>query len=142
MGKFRLNREQFNKWLRALKSGKYKQTIGTLNDRKGYCCLGVACKVIIPKEKLQYEKDFDDEGNETKSEYLEGLLPDEQKYAPQWLVEINDDFANRSKLNKHLSTLNDEDKYSFKQIAEVLKEAYPERKKAKMSTKKVLKKKK
>lgn len=30
----------------ALRSGKYKQTIGTLKDSKGYCCLGVASKLF------------------------------------------------------------------------------------------------
>lgn len=32
-----------NKWLRALRSGKYKQVEGTLYsaNTKGYCCLGV-----------------------------------------------------------------------------------------------------
>jgi hypothetical protein len=31
----RINREQFNKWLRALKSGRYKQTRNTLYNEKG-----------------------------------------------------------------------------------------------------------
>lgn len=29
-------------WTNKLRSGKYKQTTGTLCDSKGYCCLGVA----------------------------------------------------------------------------------------------------
>lgn len=32
------------KWLKALRSGKYKQTTGTLHGGDAYCCLGVlAC---------------------------------------------------------------------------------------------------
>lgn len=29
------------KWVEALRSGKYTQTVGTLRDGYGYCCLGV-----------------------------------------------------------------------------------------------------
>ena len=36
-----------DKWIAALKSGKYKQTRGCLNDGNGYCCLGVLCEVFI-----------------------------------------------------------------------------------------------
>ncbi len=40
------------KWVKALRSGKYKQGYGRLHDAetKGYCCLGVLCKM--------YEKDY------------------------------------------------------------------------------------
>ncbi len=57
------------KWLKALRSGKYKQGEGQLEriDADGnakYCCLGVACKMLYPKERIkggiieldQYEK--------------------------------------------------------------------------------------
>ena len=32
-------------WLKALRSGQYKQAIGTLTDGKGFCCLGVLCNI-------------------------------------------------------------------------------------------------
>ena len=38
------------KWLRALRSGKYKQTVGNLHSKygeDGYCCLGVACELAV-----------------------------------------------------------------------------------------------
>lgn len=38
--------EHTQKWLDALRSGKYAQTRGTLTDGNGYCCLGVAGNVI------------------------------------------------------------------------------------------------
>lgn len=35
------------KWLRALRSGKYKQAKGVLRTEKGgFCCLGVLCDVV------------------------------------------------------------------------------------------------
>lgn len=33
-------------WIKALRSGEYTQTKDFLFDGKGYCCLGVACKVV------------------------------------------------------------------------------------------------
>lgn len=36
------------KWVKALRSGKYKQTKETLQDEKGFCCLGVLCDLAPP----------------------------------------------------------------------------------------------
>ena len=35
------------KWVKALRSGKYKQTTSRLKDKTGYCCLGVACELAV-----------------------------------------------------------------------------------------------
>lgn len=44
----------FNKqWIEALRSGEYKQTKNVLFDGKGYCCLGVACKIAGRKEVIK-----------------------------------------------------------------------------------------
>lgn len=51
------------KWIKALKSGKYKQGSYTLYDKtsNNYCCLGVACRIEHPKmhlsDKLLIDKD-------------------------------------------------------------------------------------
>ena len=34
-----------DKWVRALRSGRYKQTQEYLYDGRGYCCLGVLARV-------------------------------------------------------------------------------------------------
>jgi len=40
------------RWVKALRSGKYKQTIdGCLQDSKGYCCLGILCEVARKNRK-------------------------------------------------------------------------------------------
>lgn len=44
------------KVIEALHSGKYQQTIGTLRDEKGYCCLGVVCDIM---DSAAWEKDED-----------------------------------------------------------------------------------
>lgn len=42
------------KWLKALRSGEYKQSTGFLTEQyegeSNYCCLGVACKVAHMKD--------------------------------------------------------------------------------------------
>ena len=39
--------ENARKWVAALRSGKYKQIKRRLRDKKGFCCLGVACDVYM-----------------------------------------------------------------------------------------------
>jgi len=41
-----MNKNWADRWVDALRSGKYQQTTGTLHNGKGYCCLGVLCDVV------------------------------------------------------------------------------------------------
>lgn len=43
------NDEAVQEWLDALESGDYSQTRNVLQDRRGYCCLGVACDLFAKK---------------------------------------------------------------------------------------------
>lgn len=48
------------KWLRALRSGEYKQAEGTLYDDGRYCCLGVAGNVCgVPDNILSQTDQYD-----------------------------------------------------------------------------------
>jgi hypothetical protein len=117
------------KWIAALRSGKYKQTVSRLRDNFGYCCLGVACDISgmgewdnmfgrwcffpkeAPKEAALFENDilpaslaifmgFDD----TRSG-RNGLIPD---------------LADRHGYPIKLTQLNDDSKLTFDQIADVI----------------------
>lgn len=45
-----VNQKRITKWINALYSGEYQQGFCRLEPQKGYyCCLGVACKILIPK---------------------------------------------------------------------------------------------
>lgn len=55
----KLPAEVKTKWLKALRSGKYQQTVGTLCDNKGYCCLGVLQKAVEGKVE---EDEYSDSG--------------------------------------------------------------------------------
>jgi hypothetical protein len=120
-GIMRLTKEvkrDIKKWVKALRSGKYKQAQMRLQNNKSYCCLGVACDLFIPQSKKQ----LNDKGE------LIGGMPDAQKNAPAWLKDIETDFKIRKSLS--LSGLNDDGK-RFKTIANLIEKVYltPKKKK-------------
>ncbi len=41
-----LTKKLKTRWIKALRSGKYKQTTGSLKDCTGFCCLGVLCDLV------------------------------------------------------------------------------------------------
>lgn len=98
--------EIIDKWIAALRSGKYEQGIEVLGSQFGgketYCCLGVLCDVVgLPKEQ------WFDNGTE--------LLPDEVC----GLVRISTAGGFQEGLDRCLSQMNDHGK-SFAEIADWL----------------------
>lgn len=108
----KINIKELKKWIAALDSGKYTQSFGCLESSYGFCCLGVACRILIPENK--HDKRF----NGT----LWGGLPSDQSHAPKWLIKIDDDFC--EKTGKSLIQLNDNDGFSFSEIATLLELVY------------------
>ena len=135
-------------WLSALESGKFKQATGQLHliDEKGkhsFCCLGVACKVLadtigfdLIRSKLDSTtkaadvyyrlKDHSGQGESANlpnvvAEYLGMYIPKHHKTDDSTSGNfkheaiINDGFANS------LIDLNDNHGFSFKQIAEFIR---------------------
>lgn len=49
-------RKSVKLWLKALRSGLYKQTRGQLRDERGFCCLGVACEVYNLQQRKNHKK--------------------------------------------------------------------------------------
>lgn len=43
-------------WIKALRSGKYAQGQGKLNQNNKFCCLGVLCEVLRKPLKLRRKK--------------------------------------------------------------------------------------
>jgi len=104
--------EDAQKWANALRSGKYKQTTGELQSQYGYCCLGVACKIFIPDDKIK--KDV--------YGFIEGGFPKHQLSSPMWLININEDLDD--KINYSFSSLNDGHYFSFDEIADIIELVY------------------
>ena len=55
-----MKQEPKKKWIKALESGRYKQTRASLEFDGRYCCLGVLCKTMridpqTAKSELNYE---------------------------------------------------------------------------------------
>lgn len=44
-----MNQEVKEKWVRALRSGEYKQGGGVLRSGDRFCCLGVLCDIVDPE---------------------------------------------------------------------------------------------
>jgi len=130
-------REDFkNKWVVALRSGEYKQTIGylgvvLLDGTKAYCCLGVACEVAI-KDGLELRVDPN-----SRPEYAEGTpvryggspeirlsgsmfdLPNEVRSLAG--LRLSDPaIVNEKGRREVLSSLNDVEKLSFNEIADAI----------------------
>lgn len=125
IGSYEVSLKNFNKWLDALESGKFSQTKGSLQDKHGFCCLGVACKLFVNPEDLKYKTSFE--------KTLHGDTPDEQPNAPTWLVEISNDF--HKKTGVELVIVNDGttffekkvrvgNSFTFIEIAQLLRDVY------------------
>jgi hypothetical protein len=108
----KINIKKLKTWITALRSGNYNQGKGRLQSEYGYCCLGVACSVLIPEDKQEFNS----------ADFLHGRMPDNQPNAPQWLKDIDNDFG--IKTDRTLAELNDNDGLSFNEIADVLEMVY------------------
>ena len=110
----RVQKKAIQKWCDALRSGEYKQGEESLQNDKGFCCLGVACKVFIPESKIKRKS--------RAPTQLFGPFPSHQSFAPMWLKDININFEARTM--KRLSILNDSGEYNFNEIADMLEAVY------------------
>lgn len=102
------NKANIRKWVKALRSGKYKQGIGALRLADKFCCLGVACDVF---DKTRWVG-----GNIYLSRV--GQLP---QAVSQWLgIESSDPL-----LGNHRATQwNDDRGVSFKKIASLIERQF------------------
>lgn len=115
-----MNSEVKAKWLSALRSGKYSQTREVLRDCKGYCCLGVLTDLYLQERSEDWEQDviegvtyyhFDYDAENISSFVIEWAGLD--SCDPD--VVYNEDLST-------LTTLNDEERLDFNQIADVIEE--------------------
>lgn len=114
------------KWIEALRSGEYPQTVGFLHDAKGYCCLGVACEIYIkeglplPTGRIEYFSSTFYYGDENETE---SLPPEVQNWLG--LSSISGQFYN-SKTGQVDELVNwNDDLKSFNEIADLI-ESMPE----------------
>lgn len=105
-----LNREFKTKWVKALRSGRYKQTHGVLVDSVGRrCCLGVGC-AVLGLRKTRGGAYRDDSVRGTSS--FNGMtFPTPRQLKAMGLSRVT---------ARRLGELNDNDGLSFSEIADYI----------------------
>lgn len=119
----KMNPEVKARWVEALRSGDYRQ--GEAGLRRGddeFCCLGVLCDIATKEDVV---KDVQpaapgDTGSWTMYDGFAGVLPPSVR-AWAGLEEPDPRFGLDGK-DSSLTRLNDEGKYSFQEIADVIEE--------------------
>lgn len=102
--------KEFKLWLKALRSGNFKQTTGCLQDDSGYCCLGVACEVLID----EYDKVRNVLG------MLHDTNPSDQIHSPDWLCIVDSYISGHT--GTSLIQYNDDHELTFDEIVDILEE--------------------
>jgi hypothetical protein len=102
-------------WLKALRSGRYKQATSALCNNDGaYCCLGVAARVCgIPKAKLIGVGDLGDRDYLEKAKNALRLRDSSGRLVKPHKTHEFSEYT-------HLTSLNDNAKLSFKEIADLI----------------------
>ena len=127
-----MNTEVKQKWIDALRSGKYEQGSEKLRGANGYCCLGVLCDLYAQEHNTQWEFRGDEEINPQSQDYW--YFDEHSEFLPEsvmnWAelkthnptvrvdVEDNDDEDNWY-YKDELSDINDSG-YDFSQIANLI----------------------
>lgn len=87
-----MEQELKQKWINALKSGKYTQTKGQLKDEIGYCCLGVLAEVAnLPITENGLGIKCADKKENGGWKPLCDIINDEKKFSRLWLMNDTED---------------------------------------------------
>ena len=135
----KMNPEVKQKWIDALRSGKYEQGSEKLRSVTGYCCLGVLCDLYAQEYATQWKfksyNDITDEENpdtydywyfEEQSEFLPYSVMDWaglKTNNPQVRVEVedNEDEDNSHYADALIANVNDSG-YTFNDISKLIEE--------------------
>lgn len=119
-----MKKEVAEKWVAALRSGKYNKGSGCLQFQDEFCCLGVLCKVAEEEGAVQPKRDRDgaiDGGTLMRQQAVQtwagvqsfnGVLPKE-------IERDGDRFCT-------LVALNDQANWTFAQIADYIEQNWEE----------------
>ncbi len=110
-----MKKDIMQKWVKALRSGKYKQTTETLKGKNGFCCLGVLCD-LSKQGKWQSQEYRTQEG------LTDGGIPLSVR---TWAgINGNKGCGTISSLKKSLVYFNDVAKKNFNEIADIIEKHY------------------
>lgn len=115
-----MNKEIKEKWVAALRSGKYTQSKQKLKTKYGYCCLGVLCDLAV-KEGICKESPGEDLHNEeVMFDTRTSILPDS---VLRWseVDSLNPSILIEGKIYPYtLAECNDTLELDFNQIADII----------------------
>jgi hypothetical protein len=115
------------KWVKALRSGEYKQGMGTLKREDKYCCLGVLCDLHAKETgKTWYQQHSYAFTRKIVSRKIvslyEGAVTEVPNSVAEWAGFSELDPKMDPKIGlRHATQLNDNG-YSFEQIADLIEE--------------------
>lgn len=111
-----MNKEIATRWTAALRSGRYEQGRGLLSANGKFCCLGVLCEIAVDDGIITKEEgdDYVDYGPEGDGLVLPSIV---MKWAGMW-----SGTGARPGTCSALTTLNDEEEWTFAQIADCIDE--------------------
>ncbi len=106
-------------WIEALRSGRYEQGTGSLRETEGkYCCLGVLCDLAATRGVGLWEPTSN---RDVPYSFLgsDDTLP---KKVMEWAGMSSNDgsFGGEDPTESSLMNLNDNSRFDFKQIANVI----------------------
>jgi hypothetical protein len=135
----KMNHEVRDKWTTALRSGKYKQTTGTLarqddNGKRTFCCLGVLTDLYLKEKELSWD---DDNGGYASTLSYEGDCSTLPCAVQDWaglktenpeVLFVNGDAEEDEKTDREflacdLAEINDEHECGFKKIATLIEKS-------------------
>ena len=126
-----MNAEVKEKWLKALRSGEYKQTRACLKNNEGFCCLGVLCDLYSKEFNVPWEVEYEEVPHSLLVPYFyilksDSTLPDA---VVQW-AGVGDEnprvfpekYAEKEQNAFYLSKLNDVEQLDFNEIADIIED--------------------
>ena len=114
-------KENRKEWVKALRSGKYEQGTGKLINQGAYCCLGVACEIQgLPKYGGKGFLDPSCSREEFDIIEFDIDLPDLAMEALGFCSRDPMLFVPEEGGHYSLADLNDDLKYTFEQIADLI----------------------
>ena len=129
-----MNPEVKQKWIDALRSGKYEQGCERLRSVSGYCCLGVLCDLYAQEHDVEWDFRGNEETNLQPMDYW--YFDDQSEFLPKvvmnWAglkthnpsvkvdIEDNDDGDN-SFYTDEIANVNDSG-YTFNDLSKIIQE--------------------
>jgi hypothetical protein len=128
-----MNPEVKQKWIDALRSGKYEQGSEKLRSVSGYCCLGVLCDLYAQEHNTEWEFRGNEETNLQPKDYW--YFEDQSEFVPEsvmdWAgftencpvvkIDVEEDDEDSWFYHEGLADLNDSG-YTFNELSKLIQE--------------------